>query len=102
MKLLGHDVQMAHEGGTAVEMARTFRPEFVLLDVGLPVMDGYQVAQQLRSEECGKNARIIAITGYGQDEDRRRSYEAGFDHHLVKPIDFNSLMTLFAQDTTHL
>jgi CheY-like chemotaxis protein len=97
LKLLGHNVQIAHDGRAAIETARAFQPEVVLLDIGLPTMDGYQVARQLRTEECGKNARIIAITGYGHEEDRRRSHEAGFDHYLVKPIDFNSLMSLFAQ-----
>jgi CheY-like chemotaxis protein len=87
---------VAHDGREAIEVARGFEPQVVLLDIGLPTMDGYQVARELRMEEFGKAARIIAITGYGQEEDRRRSYEAGFDHHLVKPIDFNSLTTLFA------
>jgi PAS domain S-box-containing protein len=96
LKLLGHDVQMAHDGPTALDAARSFRPEVVLLDIGLPGLDGYQVAEQLRREGCGRNARIIAITGYGHEEDRRRSREAGFDHHLVKPIDFKSLVTVLA------
>jgi CheY-like chemotaxis protein len=93
--LLGHSVHVAHDGSEAIEAARLFVPQVVLLDIGLPTMDGYQVARELRMQEFGKAARIIAITGYGQEEDRRRSYEAGFDHHLVKPIDFNSLTTLF-------
>jgi CheY-like chemotaxis protein/nitrogen-specific signal transduction histidine kinase len=97
LKLLGHEVQIAHDGPAAIETARAFRPEVVLLDIGLPRMDGYQVARRLRAEECGKNARIIAISGYGLEEDRKRSHEAGFDNHLVKPIDFNSLMSLFAE-----
>jgi CheY-like chemotaxis protein/anti-sigma regulatory factor (Ser/Thr protein kinase) len=94
--LLGHSVHVAHDGKEAIEAARGFEPQVVLLDIGLPTMDGYQVAREIRMQEFGKSARIIAITGYGQEEDRRRSYEAGFDHHLVKPIDFNSLTTLFA------
>jgi CheY-like chemotaxis protein/two-component sensor histidine kinase len=94
--LLGHSVHVAHDGRDAIEAARAFVPQVVLLDIGLPTMDGYQVARELRMQDFGKAARIIAITGYGQEEDRRRSYEAGFDHHLVKPIDFNSLTTLFA------
>jgi PAS domain S-box-containing protein len=97
LKLLGHDVRMAHDGPTALEAARAFQPEVVLLDIGLPGLDGYQVAAQLRKEGCGSTTRIIAITGYGHEEDRRRSREAGFDHHLVKPIDFKSLVTLLAQ-----
>jgi CheY-like chemotaxis protein len=96
LKLLGHDVRVAHDGPTAIELARTHRPEIILLDIGLPGMDGYQVAKQLRREECCNNSLIIAASGYGQEEDRRRSREAGFDHHLVKPVDFDALMTLFA------
>ena len=97
LKLLGHDVRTAHDGPAAIEAARDHRPEFVLLDIGLPGMDGYEVAQSLRQEECRKEAAIIAISGYGQDEDRRRSREAGFDHHLVKPIDHDALLTLLAR-----
>jgi PAS domain S-box-containing protein len=96
LKLIGHDVQVAHDGPTAIEKARAHRPEIVILDIGLPGMDGYQVAKQLRLEECCKNSMIIAASGYGQEEDRRRSREAGFDHHLVKPVDVDVLMTLFA------
>ena len=70
------------------------RPEFVLLDIGLPGMDGYQVATHLRQEQYSKDAVIIAVTGYGQEDDLRRSREAGFDHHLVKPIDHDALITL--------
>ena len=99
LKLLGHDVKMAHDGPTALEAARSFQPEVVLLDIGLPGLDGYQVATILRQECCGRRPRIIAITGYGHEEDRRRSREAGFDYHLVKPIEFRSLVTLLA-DTT--
>ena len=76
---------------SAIEVARTFRPDFVLLDIGLPGMDGYEVAAALREDEVLKDAVIIAISGYGQEEDRRRVHAAGFDHHLVKPVDFDSL-----------
>ena len=96
LKLLGHDVQVAHDGQAAVEVARAHRPEIVLLDIGLPGMDGYEVARRLRTEECCQDALIIAVSGYGQPEDLRRSKEAGFDHHLVKPVDYDALMTLFA------
>jgi PAS domain S-box-containing protein len=96
LKLLGHDVRVAHDGHAAVEAARDFRPEVVLLDIGLPGMDGYEVAGRLRAEECCKDALIIAVSGYGQPDDIRRSKEAGFDQHLVKPVNFEELMTLFA------
>ena len=88
---------MVHDGPSALEAARSFRPEVVLLDIGLPGMDGYHVARLLRAEDCGRDARIIAITGYGHEEDRRRSREAGFDHYLVKPIDYRSLVPLLAE-----
>ena len=96
LKLLGHDVKTAHDGPEAIEVARAQRPEFVLLDIGLPGMDGYEVAARLRHEGCCPGAVFIAISGYGQDEDRRRSKEAGFDHHLVKPIDHHALLTLLS------
>ncbi len=96
MKLLGHDVQVAHNRKAAIEAARAHRPEIVLLDIGLPGMDGYEVVKRLRAEECGRDALIIAVSGYGQPEDLRRSKEAGFDHHLVKPVDYDALMTAFA------
>ena len=90
LKLLGHDVQTAHDGPSALDAARTLRPEFVLLDIGLPGMDGYEVARRLRRGGVLQGAVIIAVSGYGQDEDRRRSREAGFDHHLVKPVDHDA------------
>ena len=97
LELLGHDVQSAYDGPTAIETARVHRPEFVLLDLGLPGMDGYQVATRLRQEQGSQDAVIIAVTGYGQEDDRCRSREAGFNHHLVKPIDHNVLNTLIGQ-----
>jgi CheY-like chemotaxis protein len=97
LKLLGHDVQTAYDGPAAIELARTFKPEIILLDIGLPGMDGYAVVKQLRSEDCCKDALIVAISGYGQEEDVRRSREAGFDQHLVKPVDYDALMSVFAQ-----
>ncbi|MEW4571374.1 ATP-binding protein [Tautonia sp. JC769] len=95
LKLLGHDVQLAYDGPSALEMARSHCPEIVLLDIGLPGMDGYEVVRRLRGEEGCRTSLIIAASGYGQDQDRLRSLEAGFDHHLVKPVDFESLMNLF-------
>ena len=96
LRLLGHDVRVAHDGPTGIELARSHRPEVILLDIGLPGMDGYQVAGLLRREESCKDALIVAASGYGQEDDLRRSKEAGFDHHLVKPVDFDALMALFA------
>ncbi len=96
LKLLGHEVAIAHSGPEGIEAAREHRPDFVLLDIGLPGMDGYEVASRLRREDCCKDAVIIAISGYGQDEDRRRSKEAGFDHHLIKPLDHDALISLLS------
>ena len=97
LSLIGHDVQIAYDGRTAVELALKHCPEVVLLDIGLPGMSGYDVARQLRQECACRNALIIAITGYGQEEDFRKSKEAGFDHHLVKPIDYHALLTVMAR-----
>ena len=95
--LLGHEVAMAHDGPAALETARRFLPEFLLLDIGLPGMDGYELATAFRQEACLKDAVIIAISGYGQEEDRKRSHAAGFDHHLVKPVDFEVLVSLLGE-----
>jgi CheY-like chemotaxis protein len=99
LELLGHEAITVHDGHSAIEAARTFRPDFVLLDIGLPGMNGYQVATALRGDEVLKDAVIIAVSGYGQEEDRRRSRAAGFDHHLVKPLDINSLISLIGRPT---
>ena len=96
LKLLGHEVQTANDGHQAVDLARILKPEIILLDIGLPGIDGYAVARMLRQEDCCRDAQMIAVSGYGQDEDLRRSKESGFDHHLVKPVDFNALMAVLA------
>jgi two-component system CheB/CheR fusion protein len=90
----GHDVYAAATGADGLEAAARVKPEIVLLDIGLPEMDGYQVARQLRATE--NSPRLIAITGYGQPEERRRAIDAGFDQHLVKPIDATQLLRLLA------
>ncbi|MBY0230696.1 MAG: response regulator [Gemmataceae bacterium] len=87
LRLMGHEVRLAHDGPSAVEAAEVFEPALALLDIGLPGFSGLEVARRLRRMRWGKAARLIAMTGYGQEEDRRRSTEAGFDRHLVKPID---------------
>lgn len=93
----GHEVQIAHDGPTGLDQAKKSKPEIVLLDIGLPGMDGYQVAAHLRREEAVKHATLIAISGYGQEEDRRLAKEAGFDHHLVKPIVSDDLIKLLRE-----
>src|SRR5436190_20976171 len=92
--LLGHDVQTASSGESALARAREFHPVIVLLDIGLPGMDGYEVAQHLRQQPQTKDAWLIAMTGYGQDTDRSRSQQAGFDYHLVKPVNAEELEQL--------
>jgi signal transduction histidine kinase/CheY-like chemotaxis protein len=94
LELAGHEVAVAYEGPAGVEAAREFHPEVVLCDLGLPGMDGYAVAAELRRDPATAATRLIAVSGYGQDEDRRRSLEAGFDRHLIKPVDLVELQRL--------
>ena len=86
LALSGHHVQTAYTGRRALELAESFRPHALLLDIGLPDFDGYQLAAKVRAAPWGRGIILIAVTGWGQEEDRRRSFEAGFDHHLTKPI----------------
>jgi CheY-like chemotaxis protein len=95
LRLAGHEVRVAHDGLRALEAARSFDADLVLLDIGLPVMDGYEVARRLRDESF--RARLIAVTGYGQDVHREQSKQAGFDEHLVKPIDLAAIRRLIEE-----
>jgi PAS domain S-box-containing protein len=92
----GHEVEIADCGLQAIEQAQAFRPQVVLLDIGLPDLDGYEVAQRLRTLPETHDAILIALTGYGQAEDRERAQNAGFDHHLLKPVNFEQLSALLA------
>lgn len=94
-----HEVLLAHNGPDALEKAHAYRPEAVVLDIGLPGMDGFQVARALRQDPSCASAVIIAVTGYGQAEDRIQSLDAGFDHHLVKPVNWQELNQLLTRDT---
>ena len=96
LELTGNKTYMAHDGIAAVEAIEKHRPEFVLLDIGLPKLDGYEVCRRVREQPWGKNIVVIALTGWGQDEDRRRSEEAGFNGHLVKPVDYDKLLDLLS------
>jgi DNA-binding response OmpR family regulator len=87
----GDEVRTAYDGEEAVEADARFQPGIVLLDIGLPKMSGYDVARHIRSRR-GAGVLIVAITGWGQDEDRQRSRDAGFDHHFTKPVDIESLL----------
>ncbi|HEX2223613.1 MAG TPA: response regulator, partial [Thermoanaerobaculia bacterium] len=102
LAIWGHEVDIANEGPTALEKARLRPPDVVLLDIGLPGMDGYEVAKALRAQPGLERTRLIALTGYGQENDRRRSSLAGFDHHLVKPVDVDHLRRLLAKSSTAL
>lgn len=94
---MGHDVRKAHDGPTALVAAAAHRPTIALLDIGLPVMDGYELGRRLRAMEGFEDVRLVAVTGYGQAADRQRSMEAGFDAHLVKPVDLEALGALIAR-----
>jgi CheY-like chemotaxis protein len=94
LKAWGHEVLSAYNGPSALETVRSFRPEFILLDIGLPGMSGYDVARLLRAEPSMQGAVIAALTGYGQESDRQRSLDAGFDYHLTKPADLGLLESL--------
>jgi PAS domain S-box-containing protein len=91
-----HDVRMAHDGLAAIEVARAFQPQAVLLDIGLPGLDGHEVAKRLRVQLVDARPVLVAMTGYGQESDRQRSLEAGFDHHLVKPVAFEVVERILA------
>jgi signal transduction histidine kinase/DNA-binding response OmpR family regulator len=96
LTLSGHEVATAHDGMEAVKLAGEFQPDVAFLDLGMPVLDGYEAARAIRRQSRGKQIVLVALTGWGQEEDKRRSREAGFDAHLVKPIDFEELEDLVA------
>ncbi len=104
MELAGHIVRGAPDGELAVALAASFRPDVVLLDLGLPKLDGYEVARRIRAEPWGTGMVLIALTGWGQDDDRRRTHESGFDSHMVKPLDVDALTEFLVHlphDLTH-
>ena len=94
LRLSGHKVQLAHDGVTAIELAEEFRPDVLLLDIGLPKLDGYDVCRRIRALPWGKAVTIAALTGWGQEQDQRKSREAGFDAHLVKPVNYADIIHL--------
>jgi CheY-like chemotaxis protein len=94
LEFLGADVFTANDGPAALEALQTYRPAVALLDIGMPGMDGYEIARQARLHPEGRDVTLIALTGWGQEVDRRRSKEAGFDHHFVKPVDLGALQML--------
>ena len=94
MEITGNKTYLAHDGVEAVEAIEKHRPEVVLLDIGLPKIDGHEVCRRVREQPWGKDIVVIALTGWGQEDDRRRSEEAGFNGHLVKPVDYDKLLEL--------
>ncbi len=94
LTLRGHEVRIANDGVEAVELAIAFAPDIAFMDIGLPRLNGYEVARRLREHPTGKHTFMVAVTGWGHDEDKRRAFEAGFDHHMVKPIDHAQLHAL--------
>ena len=97
LSIMGHDTRTAHDGESAVATAESFLPEVVLLDIGLPKLNGYEVAQRIREQEWGKSMFLIAVTGWGQEEDRQRSSEVGLNVHMVKPVEPAALERLLAE-----
>jgi len=93
LEVRGNDVRIAYDGLEALEAEGAFKPEIVLLDIGMPKMSGYEVARRIRAAR-GDAVMIVAITGWGQEDDRRRAREAGFDHHFTKPVDYEALLEL--------
>ena len=96
LRLKKNEIRTAHDGLEAVEAAESFRPEIVLLDIGLPKLNGYEVARRIREQPWGREMMLVALTGWGQDEDRRLSKEAGFNFHVVKPVEIAALEKLLA------
>lgn len=95
--VMGYEVRTAYDGPEAIEAADAFQPSVALLDIGLPKLSGYDIARHVR-ERRGASVLLVAITGWGQEEDRRRAREAGFDHHFTKPADFGRLLELIGEE----
>jgi CheY-like chemotaxis protein len=88
----GHETHKAHDGADAVRAAERVRPDVVLMDIGLPILNGYEACRRIRSHAWGATITMVAITGWGQEDDREQSNAAGFDLHLVKPVDYDELL----------
>jgi CheY-like chemotaxis protein len=96
LNLMGNDTQVAHNGLEALDVAAAFRPDVIVLDIGMPKLNGYEAARRIRQQPWGKTAVLVAVTGWGQEEDRRRSQEAGFNLHMIKPVEPAALEKLLA------
>ena len=100
LELMGLQVRVAGNGNVALAEARTRRPDVMLVDIGLPGMNGYQLARAIRSDPALAGIALVALTGYGQEDDRRQALLAGFDHHLVKPVEVDHIQRLMAELST--
>lgn len=98
--VMGYEVRVAYDGPEAIAAADEFQPAVALLDIGLPKLSGYDIARDVRGKR-GRDVLLIAITGWGQEEDRRKAREAGFDHHFTKPADFDLLLELIGEELRH-
>jgi CheY-like chemotaxis protein len=94
LNLWGHECRTVYDGNAVPGAVHEFRPDIVLLDIGLPGIDGYELARRLRAQPETRDLLLVAMTGYGQDQDRQLTREAGFDHHLVKPVDMETLKSI--------
>ena len=96
LELLGHEVRSATDGLAGLETAQVFRPEVMFLDILMPRLSGYDLARSIREQQWGKHVSLIALSGWGCDDHQRRVREAGFNHHLVKPVDFDAMLALLS------
>ena len=94
LHMLGHEVKTANDGERALSAAAEFRPDVAILDIGLPTVNGYDLAKRIRAEPWARDVVLVALTGWGQEQHRRRSAESGFNHHLTKPVDFEVLQRI--------
>jgi CheY-like chemotaxis protein len=100
LKHESHEVQAASDGIEAMEIMSSFRPDVAFLDIGMPRLDGYGLARWIRNQPWGKSIVLVALTGWGQEEDRRRTHEAGFNFHMVKPVELSSLLGVLSNSTS--
>jgi CheY-like chemotaxis protein len=96
LEVMGHQVRRVHDGAAALDMVATFDPQLVLLDIGMPKLNGYETCMAIRERDGGAARTLVAVTGWGQPQDLKSSSDAGFDHHLVKPVDIDTLVRLIA------
>lgn len=96
LTVMGHDVRVAYDGQEAIDVAETFRPHVMILDVGMPKLDGYEAARRVREQSWGREVLLVAMTGWGREDDHRRSEESGFDRHFTKPADMSEIQQVLA------